>query len=420
MSDIAYTDGAAQSRPRAATQAFRARILSAPDLALQALSQANARGAATVFQSPLWCQSWYANFCTMPGDAPLVIEVCDERTGVLAAILPLRRTVRDGLATITFLDEDLCDINAPILGPAAPVEPGSAKAFFAAVLRALPQADLLDLRKLAGQIEGRINPLTLLASIGKSALSSHALDLGDNFETWHFDLDRRFRKELERSWRVFTREPDARFVRAQDTATALKLFTALELQQAERMREVGAPFRLNEPAPAQFYRDMIRGGIESGETIITALISGDEVIAALMGFRRGDTYLMVRISNAGSEWANCSPGRLIIHRTMMALHAEGVRKVDFSIGEYAYKRRFGIGTEPMFELVRPLSLKGVPLALKAAARRWLADRPELELKLRKLLGRPMRLTGSEMDHFKRPEEPEAAEPAEKPERAKAA
>ena len=51
---------------------------------------------------------------------------------------------------------------------------------------------------------------------------------------------------------------------------------------------------------------------------------------------------MVRISNAGEKWSNCSPGRLIIERTMAALHQEnGVREFDFSVGNYAYKRRFG-------------------------------------------------------------------------------
>ena len=51
---------------------------------------------------------------------------------------------------------------------------------------------------------------------------------------------------------------------------------------------------------------------------------------------------MIRISNAGEKWSNCSPGRLIIERTMAALHQDGVREFDFSIGNYAYKRRFGV------------------------------------------------------------------------------
>ena len=41
---------------------------------------------------------------------------------------------------------------------------------------------------------------------------------------------------------------------------------------------------------------------------------------------------MVRISNAGDKWSNCSPGRLIIERTMAALHRDGVREFDFSFG----------------------------------------------------------------------------------------
>ena len=76
--------------------------------------------------------------------------------------------------------------------------------------------------------------------------------------------------------------------------------------------------------------------------LVPALTSEDEVVATLLGVRDRTRHAMVRISNAGEKWSNCSPGRLIIERTMAALHQDGVREVDFNIGNYAYKRRFGV------------------------------------------------------------------------------
>ena len=81
---------------------------------------------------------------------------------------------------------------------------------------------------------------------------------------------------------------------------------------------------------------------------------------------------MVRISNAGEKWSNCSPGRLIIERTMAALHRDGVREFDFSVGNYAYKRRFGVTRLPLLDISAALSWRGWPFALRDRARGYAA------------------------------------------------
>ena len=80
--------------------------------------------------------------------------------------------------------------------------------------------------------------------------------------------------------------------------------------------------------------------------MLSALTVGEEVVATLLGIRSGPRYLMLRSSHAGEKWSHCSPDRLIINRTMAALHQDGVRSFDFSIGNYAYKRRFGVAPLP--------------------------------------------------------------------------
>ncbi|MGO4781233.1 GNAT family N-acetyltransferase, partial [Lysobacter sp. 2RAB21] len=79
--------------------------------------------------------------------------------------------------------------------------------------------------------------------------------------------------------------------------------------------------------------------------ILTALTAGEEVVAALLGLRRNNEYAMIRIGNAAGEWRNCSPGRLVIERTMAALHAQGVRQFEFSRGVSAAAR--GVLPDPL-------------------------------------------------------------------------
>ena len=98
----------------------------------------------------------------------------------------------------------------------------------------------------------------------------------------------------------------------------------MEIQQGARMQHLGLNFILNDETCAAFYRQLVGENLGSGYAVLSALTVGDEVVATLLGIRSGSRYVMVRISNAGEKWSKCSPGRLIIERTMAALHRDGV------------------------------------------------------------------------------------------------
>ena len=112
------------------------------------------------------------------------------------------------------------------------------------------------------------------------------------------------------------------------------------------------------------------------------------MVATLLGIRVDSRYVMVRISNAGEKWSNCSPGRLIIERTMAALHRDGVRQFDFSVGNYAYKRRFGVAPLPLADITAALSWHGLPYAWRDRAARELRRHPRLAAQVGRALGKP--------------------------------
>ena len=184
--------------------------------------------------------------------------------------------------------------------------------------------------------------------------------------------------ELERSWRVFCREPAAAFEIVTDPDRAAFILAAMEAQQESRMQVKGATYLLGDPDFARFYRDLVACLLSNGFAVFTALTVDAEVVAALLGIRDAQGYVMIRIGNAAGRWTNCSPGRLVIERTMAALHARGCRSFDFSIGNYDYKRRFSVTRLPLVDLTLPLSTAGVPAALRARAAGELHKRPGLD------------------------------------------
>jgi CelD/BcsL family acetyltransferase involved in cellulose biosynthesis len=347
---------------------------------------------ATPFQNWRWLQAWYGAFTDVEHIEPLIAIVSNAATGEQAVLLPLIRRTHKGIRIVEPADLDLTDYNAPLLGPAAPRDAKAARAMWKDLRKALRRlpggADLIRLRKMPLETGGRPNPLALLDAAGPCALNGNLVTSGDDFDAWRFTLERTVRKELERSWRVFTRDAAAAFKIVTDKDEALRMLSAMATQQGERMQHLGLNFVLNDATYAAFYRNLVEANVGNGYAVLSALTVGDEVVATLLGIRHGSRYVMVRISNAGEKWSNCSPGRLIIERTMAALHQDGVRQFDFSIGNYAYKRRFGVARIALVDFSAALSWRGLPHAFRDRAARWLRGNPRIADPIKRIMRKP--------------------------------
>jgi len=359
----------------------------------QAVARWHDISPSTPFQHPQWCDAWYAAFAGTEGVAPLIAVVTDASTGEPAVLLPLIRRRQNNIAIVEFSDLDLTDYNAPILGSAAPRDAKAARALWRSLLVALrrmpDRADLIRLRKVPVDLDGKPNPIALLDAAAPCALNGNLVATGEDYDAWRYMLEKTVRKELERSWRVFTRDPAASFAIITDTDEALRILSTTEVQQGTRMQSLGLNYILNDETCAAFYRNLVRGGVGNGYALVSALTVGDEVVATLLGIRTGSRYVMIRISNAGEKWSNCSPGRLIIERTMAALHKDGVRAFDFSVGNYAYKRRFGVTRLPLIDISAALSWRGWLFALRDRAVGTLRNHPQLNARLRRVFGKPL-------------------------------
>jgi len=350
-------------------------------------------GSSTPFQHPEWYDAWYKAFADAEDVAPLIAVVTDASSGEPAMLLPLIRRRQGRIAIVEFADLDLTDYNAPFLGPAAPLDAKGIRELWRSLLSALRRmpdaADLIRLRKLPVEFGGRPNPLALLDVAGSCALNGNLVTTGEDYDAWRYTLEKTVRKELERSWRVFTRDPAASFALLTDPDKAQQILSTTEVQQGTRMRSLGMNYVLDDASRAAFYRNLVRDGVGNGYALVSALTVGDEVVATLLGIRAGARYVMIRISNAGEKWSNCSPGRLIIERTMAALHKDGVREFDFSVGNYAYKRRFGVARLPLLDISAALSWRGWRFALRDCAVRELRKYPQLEAWMKRLAGKPL-------------------------------
>jgi CelD/BcsL family acetyltransferase involved in cellulose biosynthesis len=340
----------------------------------------------TAFQHPLWVDAWYGAF---KGASPLVAIVSDAATGRKIALVPMIRRVRHGVRIVEFADLNVTDYNAPIVRAGVSFDMTEAQAIskmLIAELRKVPGGvDLVRLRKMPGRIAGGINPLALLGREGSSSLNGNIIETGDDFETYRTLIKR---IQMPRYWRVFGRNPGAAFRLTETVDEALKAVDVMDAQQQARMQKLGLPFVLNDEAHGGFYRDLVRRGLPQGYAVVSALTCDEATVATMLGIRHGDYFAVLRISNAGARWSHCSPSKLVVERTMAALHAQGVRRFDFSVGNYAFKRRFGATQIPLTDASIALGWRGIPYVMRDNAAQGMRRYPWLAQIVGRLLGRP--------------------------------
>jgi CelD/BcsL family acetyltransferase involved in cellulose biosynthesis len=169
---------------------------------------------------------------------------------------------------------------------------------------------------------------------------------------------------------------------------ALRVIDVMDAQQQERMQSLGLKFVLNDNIHASFYRDLVRRGLPEGYVVVTTLTCDEGIVATALGVRQGDYFVVLRISNAGAGWSHCSPSKLVVERTMATLHAKGVRRFDLSVGNYAFKRRFGAVQLPLTDASVALGWRGIPHVLRDHAAQRLRRYPWLAQRVSRALGRP--------------------------------
>jgi CelD/BcsL family acetyltransferase involved in cellulose biosynthesis len=350
----------------------------------QAASRLHA-GHRTAFQHGYWLGAWYEAF---HGTAPLIAVISDVATGKDIAMVPMISRMRRGIRVVEFADLDISDNNAPILACDAPLDAADTRAISAALvdaLRTLPDRfDLLRLKKMPADVGGKPNPLVSLGRIGSCSVNGNLVLMGDDYADYRASLRR---LQLPRCWRVFTRLGSARFEIATDAERAREFLDVMDVQQEERMKQLGSPFVLNDDVHARFYREVARQGVAEGYAVVSALVCDKGIAATTLGVRYGATYFLLRISHTGRTWANFSPGLLATERTMEALHAQGVRRFDLSIGNQDYKRRLGAERTPLTNVSVALSWRGMPYAWRDHAAQGLRRYPRLAALAARAMGK---------------------------------
>lgn len=342
---------------------------------------------ATVFQSEPWLAA-IGRGLGRDGRGELVaLDIADASNGERVALLPLTIARERRRTVARFADLEVSDYRGPLLGPAAPRDKAGERALWAAVKRGLPGVDLIRFEAMPAEIGGRPNPFARRHEATPARLKGLSVTIGTTVEAMLRDRGKKYRKEAERCFRLLEKQGATKFRHAETPDEIHRAYAVLEAQQSARQMAIGQAYVLDQPQYHEFYRDLLITERESGFAALFTLEAGSEIVAALMGVVRGDTFTLLRISNGGETWRHLSPGRLIVIEAMRHFVERGIRTFDMGAGDYPFKRGFGAEETPLFDLVAAGSLRGLPAIAVARAKAFVRNRPALMAAIGRVRGK---------------------------------
>jgi CelD/BcsL family acetyltransferase involved in cellulose biosynthesis len=340
-------------------------------------------GAAFPFQRATWLTAWYETHGRGPDVTPLFVTIVDDTHRDVAAF-PLVMRHCGGLRIIEAADAEITDYNAPLLSDLAPQTAADARRLMAALKQALPPADLLVIRKSPPRVRQLPNPVFLAGGVVDSSVVGNPIEIPGAFEDWMKKRNKHNRAQSRRNTKAFLDLPGARFIRCRDLAGGERIMKRLKCLQADRVTGRKLSYVLDDPLHETFYDRLVATGVADDQVILTALEVDGEIIAALFGVREGDYVAITRLTMSETVEPKLSPGLVLMDFTIRALYDEGIRCFDLTIGDYEFKRRLRAKRVPLYDLVAPLSWRGVPVAAFASLRGRIKRNARLTNWLRRL------------------------------------
>jgi CelD/BcsL family acetyltransferase involved in cellulose biosynthesis len=337
-------------------------------------------GVATPFQSFTWVSTLANTVGRSLAVETFVVIVRDPNSGRDLMLFPLVRRRLGPAIVIEFADFGVSDYSTPIIAADIATAPERLPSIWKHAIKALPSADIIRINKIPDQIEQRANPLLALEGSWLKPTKSWGINLPDRWVDYETDLlPKKMRGEIRRGLRKLEALGTVSHVKAADAATAEQLFDALCAHRLARFARLGRSDILENPAYREFYRQVLRNGLASGLTSISALKVGSEIVATLLGLRLGETFFSLIPAMAEGALQARGIGKLMNWFQIKEMHARGCRYFDFTIGNERYKRDYGATPRMLYEIVHPLTAKGYPLAwsiqVRASWKRWVDARP---------------------------------------------
>jgi CelD/BcsL family acetyltransferase involved in cellulose biosynthesis len=300
------------------------------------------RLAGTPFQNFDWVETWYETLGRQQGYKPCIGELrADTPDGPTVLLLPLAMRRQGLLRVMGFMGAELLDYQAPLIDPglARALTPAHAARLWNGFMNIFPSVDMIRTRRMPAFIGELPNPFSALPGAVYNE-NANAARLPADFETFAAARETRMFADSRRQLRRLAELGKVSMLtEVEEPALRGRVMQALFEQKSHRWVESGAIDAFALPGYREFFSGLATGPLLGVDSVISALMLDDRIIATHWGMRRGDRYYWL-MPTYDHEWSRFSPGRLLMEAVVRRCIDDGLKVFDLTAGDEAYKKQW--------------------------------------------------------------------------------
>jgi CelD/BcsL family acetyltransferase involved in cellulose biosynthesis len=340
----------------------------------------------TVFQSFDWLAAWQRHIGVARGTVPAIVLGRDG-DGELLFLLQLAVETEGPARRLTWLGEQLCDYNAPLLSPHFSGRMSAERFVRAwrdviALLRREERLrfDLIDLQKMPETIGAQRNPFLDLQDLDFHSIKfqllphpsgAYVANLGCDWnEFYAAKRSSATRKKERKQLKHLAEHGEVRFVDVNNTDDIARTLATLFSQKSRSFARMGVEDQFAQPGRRDFFLAAATDPALRDVVHVSRLDVGDTMAATNVGLKSRDCYYLILSSYDDGELARFGPGRAHLHELLRYAIEAGLHRFDFTVGDEPYKRDWSDVELRLFDHLAPVTLRGwLAMTLAAVYRR---------------------------------------------------
>lgn len=300
---------------------------------------------------------------------PLAVYEGDEPLMLLPIGESPMRWKRVPIVAVDWLGETFADQQAPIVTPrAAALTPDLFAKLWSEVVAALPNGDMMRLRRQPPRIGGIQNPLAQLNLEPHETTYSTELSAAWP-EYYESKIGTGRRKKSRRQLRRLAEVGEVEFLILDDPAEVDAAIDVMIEQKRARYHQTERADFFSEASNQDFYRQYTALRPDLAQLSVCKV--GSTIAAVDWGVICGSTFHGM-MQTFDLDLHRLSPGRLLMEWVLEWSCNNGIELYDFSIGDEGYKQDWCEIVTPLGQANVPLSAKGRTLVAAGRARDALA------------------------------------------------
>jgi CelD/BcsL family acetyltransferase involved in cellulose biosynthesis len=291
-----------------------------------------------IYQSREFLDIWLDTIGKASGIEPYFV-VAKDAEGRPVLYLPLTIETKFNVRMLRFMDCGVADYNAPIVAADRALSRQEFHEVWADVLALLPGFDVVDLKKIASDVEGAVNPLTYLdcTPFGESGHAIALTRLRDQTDTRRSVV--RLRRKLQSHAKGLSQIGETRFIVNPAAAEAARVAERLLELKRRKYQRTSTPDFLTAPGVERFYREIMSPCRLGKISHLSALMIGDTVASAHLGFiGRGRFYYIFPAYD--TAFGRHRVGHLLLQHLIDQSVTQEFDTFDLGIGDASYKNKW--------------------------------------------------------------------------------